>query len=68
MSRQEVGVEVGLDHMGDLHSVLARLGEVGRDVTLRVHHHGSTRTGVAHEVRRVRKTRQIVLLQMKGHG
>ena len=66
VTTEEVGVEVGLDDPLDGEAGGRRVGEVLVDVTLRVDDDGPTRGLVAHEVRGVGETFQVVLL--KDHG
>ncbi len=66
--RQEVGVEVGLDHEFDREAVLGGGVEVHRDVALGVDHHGAAGGAVAHEVRRQTETVEVELLDHEVIG
>jgi len=68
MPRQKIGVEVGLDHPVDRQAGRSRVVEILRHVALRVDHRGHAARGVADEIRRVRQTTEVVLLEIQGHG
>ena len=61
MARQEIGVEVRLDHLGDAQTVRLGIAEVLGDVALRIDHDRLTGLGVADEIARVRQAVQVVL-------
>ena len=64
VARQEVGVEVRLDHELDRHARLGCVGEVLGHVTLGIDDHGSAARLVADEVRRMRQALQVVLVEL----
>ena len=61
MSGDEIGVEVGEEHVRDAQAVLGREGEILIDVTLGIDDGGGLRLFVANQVRRVGETIQIKL-------
>ena len=60
---EEVGVQVRQEHVRDAQAVLAREREVLLDVALRIDDGGHAGVLVADEIRRVRETVQIELLE-----
>ncbi len=68
MARQEVGVEVGLDHELDRQPAGLGVGDVLVDVALRVDDDRSPGRLVADQVRRVRETLQVVLVEQHARS
>src|SRR5436190_16857394 len=63
MAGDEIGVEMSKDHMSDAQAVRVGEGQILPDVALRVDDSGAARRFVADEIRGVRKTIQIKLVQ-----
>ena len=61
---QEVGVEVGLDHELDRESGFGGIGDVLGDVALWIDDHRSSGRLVTDQVRGVRQTFQVVLVEL----
>ena len=63
MTREEVGVNVGLDDPLDPQAALGRVLQIDRHVAVRVHHNRPARGLVADHIRQLRQTAQDVLLE-----
>ena len=63
MTREEVGVNVGLDDPLDPQAVLGRVLQIDRHVAVRVHHNRPAGGLVADQIRQLRQTAQDVLLE-----
>ena len=68
VTRQEVGVEVGLDDQFDGEAELRGVGEVLGHVALRVDDDGPPGRLVTDQVRRVRQTLQVVLVEQHARS
>ena len=64
MPRQEVRMKVGQIHMLNLPTVLLCLRQIGLNIPLGIHHHGTPGRRVSDEVRSVGQTSQIMLLEV----
>jgi hypothetical protein len=60
---QKIGMEVGEEHVPNLHIVLFGITQILRDVPLRVDDNGSTSGFVSNKIRGMRQTTKIILLQ-----
>ncbi len=63
MAGDEVGVEVGQEHMADLAAGPFGRLQIATDVALRVHHRSNSAALVRDEVRRVGEAAEIVLVE-----
>ncbi len=61
---QEICMDVGLDDLLDGQSMVTGVGEITRDVTLRVDHNGPPGRGVTDQVAEQRQTPELVLVEI----
>jgi hypothetical protein len=68
VARQEVSVEMGLENMTDCESMGFGLGEVFRNIALRINNDCFASRRISNEIAGMRETFQIELLEVQSGG